>query len=127
MKDKERGFTLVEALILLAIASVALPALLTAVSTTAQVTDNAYDRSLLFELAQSQFEDVQRQTFQTSPASYTLISMPTGYSVAVTTVSAVTYTYPAPSSTATAETVQQVTVTVTGVRGNLTFIGYKVR
>ncbi|MBI4180968.1 MAG: prepilin-type N-terminal cleavage/methylation domain-containing protein [Chloroflexi bacterium] len=125
--SQSRGFTLLEVVVVLAVASVLVPAVFTAISATAEVTDHSYDRSILFELAQSQFEDVQRQAFQTSPASYSLLSMPAGYSVVVTTTPAVTYTYPPPSSTNTAETVQNVTVNVTGVSGNFTLSGYKVR
>jgi len=112
---------------MLALTAAVVPAVIGAVAATSRSTDNAYDRSILFELAQSQFENVQQQAFQTSPAGYTAISMPAGYSVLVATAPAVAYTYPAPSSTSTVETVQQVTVTVTGVRGNLTFAGYKAR
>ncbi len=125
--DQSQGFSLIETVIILAVAAILVPAVLTAIGTTVRVTDSAYDRSILYGLAQSQFEDVQRQTFQTSPASYTLISMPAGYSVSVATASAVTYTYPAPSSSNTVETVQQVTVTVSGVKGNLTVVGNKAR
>lgn len=125
--SQSRGFTLFETVVVLALTAAVVPAVIGAVAATARMTDNAYDRSILFELAQSQFEDVQGQAFQTSPASYSLISMPAGYSVSVTTASAVTYTYPAPNSSNTVGTVQQVTVTVTGVRGNLTIMGYKVR
>lgn len=124
---KSRGFTLIEAVVMLSLTAVLVPAVIGAVAATSRATDNAYDRSILFELAQSQFEDVQRQAFQTSPASYSLISMPAGYAVSVATASAVTYTYPAPKSSNTVETVQQVTVTVTGVRSNLTIVGYKGR
>ncbi len=125
--SQSRGFTLIEVIVVLAVFSILVPAVFTAIASTAKVTEHAYDRSILFELAQSQFEDVQRQAFQTSPASYSLISMPTGYSVSVTTTPAVTYTYPPPSSTNTLETVQNVTVNITGVSGNFTLTGYKVR
>ncbi len=124
--SQSRGLTLLEVVVMLALTAALVPAVFGTVAATSRATDNAYDRSILFELAQSQFEDVQRQAFQTSPASYSLISMPAGYSVSVATVTAVTYTYAAPKSTNTVETVQQVTVTVTGVRGNVTFVGYKV-
>ena len=122
-----RGFTLLEVIVVLAIFSMLVPAVFIALASTAKVTENSYDRSILFELAQSQFEDVQRQAFQTSPASYSLLSMPSGYSVSVTTAAAVTYTYPPPSSVNTVETVQNVTVFVNGVSGNFTVSGYKVR
>ncbi len=112
---------------MMSVTAALVPAVVGTISAASRATDNAYDRSILFELGQSQFEDVLRQTFQTSPASYSLISMPAGYAVLVATVPAVTYTYPAPSSINTVETVQIVTVTVTGVRGDLTFTGYKAR
>lgn len=123
----QRGTTLLEAVIALALVAYVGMAVLIGLSSVAVNADHAYDRSILFELAQNQFEDVQQQAFQTSPASYSLISVPAGYSISVTTTPAVTYTYPPPSSTNTVETVQNVTVNVTGVRGNFTLTGYKVR
>lgn len=123
----QRGFSLLETAVTLAVISVVVTALLTTLASASTVTDNVYDRSVLFELAQTQMEDVQRQTFQTSPASYTLVTAPSGYLVSVTSSAAVTYTYPAPLSMSAQETVQLVTVNVTGVRGNFTLQGYKVR
>ena len=121
------GFSLLETAVALAVITMILAALLSTLASASTTTDHAYDRSVLFELAQSQMEDVQRQAYSVSAASYTKITAPAGYSIALATTPAVTYTYPAPLSTTTQETVQLVTVTVTGVRGNLDLKAYKVR
>lgn len=123
----ERGFSLLETALGLAIIAIAVPILLRTLSSGSVIGDAAYDRSILFELAQSQMEDVQRQSYQTSPASYSVLSAPSGYSISISTSSATAYTYPAPLSSATLETIQLVTITITGVRGNMTLEAYKVR
>jgi prepilin-type N-terminal cleavage/methylation domain-containing protein len=124
---QSRGFTLVESIVALALISVAVPALITTVAATTRVTDNAHDRSILFELAQSQMEEIQRQAYQENAANYSVISAPEGYSIAVAATIAQTYTYPAPKSTNTLDTVQLATTTVTGDRGDLSLQAYKVR
>ncbi|MBI2853974.1 MAG: hypothetical protein HYX87_03520 [Chloroflexi bacterium] len=122
-----RGNTLIEAVIVLGLVALVIPAVLGGLSSLTTNADHAYDRSVLFELAQSQMEEVQRQGYQEDAANYTLISAPSGYSIAVSASPAVNYTYPAPSLAATQQTVQLVTVTATGVRGNLSLNAYKVR
>ncbi|MBI2858342.1 MAG: hypothetical protein HYX90_04620 [Chloroflexi bacterium] len=124
---KKKGNILLETVVVLGVVAMVMPAALGGLSTLSTNADNAYDRSVLFELAQSQMEEVQRQGYQESAASYTLITAPSGYSVSVSASPAVGYTYPSPSLAATQETVQLVTVTVTGVRGDLNISGYKVR
>ncbi len=124
---REGGATLLETVIALALLAVVLPALLTGLASAITNTDHAYDRSVLFELAQSQIEEIQRQPYQENASNYTLISVPSGYSISVSASPTATYTYPPPLSTTTQETVQLVTVTVTGVRGNLSVESYKVR
>lgn len=124
---KKKGNILLETVVVLGVVAMVMPAALGGLSTLSTNADNAYDRSVLFELAQSQMEEVQRQGYQESAAGYTLITAPSGYSVSVSASPAVGYTYPSPSLAATQETVQLVTVTVTGVRGDLNISGYKVR
>ncbi|MBI2919033.1 MAG: DNRLRE domain-containing protein [Chloroflexi bacterium] len=125
VKGGERGFSLLETVVGLGLVAVVLPVLLTGLATGITSSDNAYDRSLLQELAQSQMEEVQRQPYQQNAANYALIAAPAGYSINVAAAPAVAYTYPAPQSMATDETVQMVMVTVAGVRGSLSLQGYK--
>ena len=126
-RGSQSGMSLVEVVVALALIALVVPAILLGLSTASRGTDQAYERSLLLELAQSQMEDIQQQPYQENAADYTLISTPQGYQIEVSATPAVTYTYPAPKSTNTEETVQLVTVTVTGVRGSLELQGYKVR
>ncbi len=123
----KRGNVLLETVMVLGLVALVIPAVLNGLSSLTTNADLAYDRSVLFELAQSQVEDVQRQAYQENAANYTLVSAPSGYSIAVSASPAVAYTYPSPGLTTTQQTVQLVTVTVTGVRGNLTLDSYKVR
>ncbi|MBI2865743.1 MAG: hypothetical protein HYX99_00060 [Chloroflexi bacterium] len=123
----QKGATVLETVLTLGLIAMVLPALLTGLASLITSTDHAYDRSLALELAQSQMEEVQRQPYQESASSYTLITAPEGYSISISATPPVTYTYPAPLSAATQETVQLVTVTVTGVRGDLSLRAYKVR
>jgi len=122
-----KGNTLIETVLVLGLAALVLPAVFTGISSLTINADHAYDRSVLFELAQSQMEEVQRQAYQEDGSAYTVISAPSGYSIVVSTSPALNYYYPAPSLAATSQTVQLVSVTVTGIRGNLILDGYKVR
>lgn len=124
---KKKGNVLLETVVVLGGVAMVMPATLSGLSTLSTNADNAYDRSVLFELSQSQMEEVQRQGYQANAAGYTLISAPSGYSISLSASAAVGYTYPSPSLAATQDTVQLVTVTVTGVRGNLSISGFKVR
>ncbi|GEM_PF-1993026 len=123
--ESQRGVTLLETVVALGLIAVVLPVLLTGLASSSTTGDSAYDRSVLLELAQSQLEDIQRQPYQPNTASYTLIAAPAGYTISVAGSPAVTYMYPAPKSSPTDETVQLLTVTVTGVRGNLSLQAYK--
>lgn len=125
VRSRKSGVTLLETVVGLGLVAVVLPVLLTGLASGITSSDNAYDRSLLLELAQSQMEEVLRQPYQQNAANYTLIAAPAGYSIAVSASPAITYTYPAPKSTATDETVQMLTITVSGVRGSVSLQGYK--
>ncbi len=124
---RQQGFTLLEIVIALALIGIIIPLVLGGLSLITQATDRVYDRSVLFELAQSQLESIESQPYSVNASGYTLISPSAGYSLQVTTTPAVTYTYAAPLSISTNETVQLVTVTVTGVRGNMIVSRYRVR
>ena len=118
---------MLETVIALALIAVVLPTLLNSLASAIGMTDDVYDRSVLLELAQGQMEDIQRQSYQENAGNYTLILAPTGYSIALSATPAANYVYPSPLSSAAQQTVQLVTVTVTGVRGNLSLEAYKVR
>lgn len=121
------GAVLLETVIALALISMVLPPLLSSLAAAIGMTDDVYDRSVLLELAQGQMEDIQRQGYQENAGNYTLITAPAGYAIAVSATPAADYIYPAPLSSAAQQTVQLVTVTVTGVRGDLSLEAYKVR
>jgi len=123
----QKGMALLEVVVAVALIGIIVPLVLGGLSLVTNSTDRVYDRSLLFEIAQGQLEDIQSQPYSENAADYTLISSPEGYSIVVEASPAVTYTYAAPKSTSTEETVQLVTVTVSGVRGNMQVSQYKVR
>ncbi|MBI4322149.1 MAG: winged helix-turn-helix domain-containing protein [Chloroflexi bacterium] len=125
-RQGQRGALLLEHIISLAIVSVLVPALLTALTTVINNSDYHHDRVVAAELARSQLESVHKETFQTSPAAYSLISpLPDGYAISITTDQATAYTYS--TGGATPEVLQAVTVTVAGRYGDLQVSGYKVR
>ena len=119
--------TLLEVIIALALIGLIVPLVLGGLSAITTSTDRVYDRSVLFEIAQSQLESIESQPYSENPTGYALISPPEGYSIQVAASPAIIYTYAAPKSTATEETVQLVTVTVNGVRGDMVVSRYRVR
>ena len=123
----QRGVTLLEVIVTLALISIIMPLVLGGLSAIMKSTDRVYDRSVLFEIAQSQLESIESQPYSENPTGYALISPPEGYSIQVAASPAIIYTYAAPKSTATEETVQLVTVTVNGVRGDMVVSRYRVR
>lgn len=123
----QQGLTLLEVIIALAIIGLIVPLVLGSLSAITMSTDRVYDRSVLFELAQSQLEDIESQPYSDNASGYTLVPIPEGYSITLTTLSLVTYVYGSPKSTATEETIQLVTVNVTGVQGNMVVNRYRLR
>lgn len=109
---KQKGLTILEIVVALAVIGIVVPLVLGGLSAVTQSTDRVYDRSVLFELAQSQLEAIESQPYSVNASDYTLISSPAGYSIQVTTSPGAIYTYAAPKSTPTEETVQLITVTV---------------
>ena len=122
-----RGQALLEVVIVLAIMALVVPAFFTGLSTVIRGADWVQDRALMFELAQSQLEAIQRQDYHENAQDYSLITVPEGYTIQIAVSPAATYTYAAPKLTPTQETVQRVRVTVTGLHGSLEVSGYKVR
>ncbi len=123
----QKGQSLLEVVVALALLGLITPLVLGGLSQVTKLTDHVYDRSVLFELAQSQLEAIESQPYSENASGYTLISAPEGYTITVTTSPVVTYTYAAPKLTPTAQTVQLVTVTVSGVWGDMELSRNKVR
>lgn len=119
------GLSLLEVLIALGVVSLAIVVLLQVLPVAIGGTSRARAGVNLVNLANSQLENIKRQTFQ---ASYSPISpIPDGFTVAVTTSVPMTYRYPSPSFAQTADTVQWVTVTITGPYGSRSLEGYRAR
>lgn len=123
----QKGLTILEVIVALALIGLIVPLVLGGLSSVMKSTDRVYDRSVLFEVAQSQLEAIESQPYSENASGYSLISPPEGYGIQVATSPAVIYTYAAPKSTPTEETVQLVTVNVTGVRGDMVVSRYRVR
>ena len=123
----QKGLTLIEVIVALALISIIMPLVLGGLSFVTKSTDRVYDRSVLFEIAQSQLESIESQPYSENASGYTLLSPLEGYSIQVATSPAIIYTYAAPKSTPTEETVQLVTVTVNGVRGDMVVSRHRVR
>lgn len=123
----QKGLTIIEVIVGLVLVGLIVPLVLGGLSFVMKSTDRVYDRSVLFEIAQSQLEAIESQPYSENASGYALISPPAGYSIQVAASPAVIYTYAAPKSTPTEETVQLVTVTINGVRGDMVVSRYRVR
>lgn len=78
----ERGFTLLESMVGLAILGIALVAVLAGMSTAVIAAKKADKRVTVESLATSQMEYTKSQVFQEAPATYQAFSpIPSGYSV----------------------------------------------
>ncbi len=127
LAKQNRGFTLIEEIIGISLIAVVIVVLWQSLSVGINTSDRTRDRATLFNLAQSQLEDILKQDYQTSHIYTSLSPIPEGYSVAVTVTVPVTYTYPSPGTGNAPETIQSIQVTVTGDYGSATVYGYKVR
>jgi len=79
----EAGFTLVEALVSVAILTIALVVFLVGLSTGVLATSKADQLSTAHELARSQVELVKEQPFDPVPAAYPTVTAPPAYAVAL--------------------------------------------
>jgi prepilin-type N-terminal cleavage/methylation domain-containing protein len=110
----ERGMTLVETLVALAILGVSVTAFILALSTGTIATRTLEEDALVQGLAQTQMETIKAAVYA---ASYTPMSAPSGYSIAVS----------ASSSLYGDSNIQKVTVAVSYSGSTLwTLEGYKV-
>ncbi|HAZ31944.1 MAG TPA: hypothetical protein DCY61_04535 [Dehalococcoidia bacterium] len=120
----QKGQTLIEVVITLALIAIIIPTMFSALSAAITSADRVRDRSVVLELAQSQMESIQGQEFRPG-GGYDLISHPAGYAVRVEIIPAADYYYPdgAPAE----KIIQRVIITVTGHHGSLQLEGYKVK
>jgi Tfp pilus assembly protein PilE len=123
----EEGFSLIEAVVTLALMTILIILLAQTLDISILHTDRVQDRAKMLELAQRQLEDILRRDYDDVPAAYPTITPPEGYSIAVSVSVPVTYTYAPPSEEPAPETVQKITVTVTGFTGSLDLEGFKLR
>lgn len=125
----QRGFTLIETIIALAIVGTAVIAVVAAIGQGAKASARGRESVVLLQLARAQIETIQQYPYQTNPANYPLISpVPDGYSVSFTSTDpGTTYTYPSPAPTVITGPVQQISVTTTGDFGEMEITFYKVR
>lgn len=77
----EQGFTLVEALVSVAILTAALVVFIAGLSTGVLSSGHSDRLSTAHELARSQMEYVKELPFQPSPATYATVTPPAGYTV----------------------------------------------
>lgn len=128
-RDPERGFTLIETIIALAIVGTAVIAVVMAIGQGAQSSARGRESVSLLQLARAQIETIQQYPFQSNPANYPLISpVPEGFSVSFTSTDpGTTYTYPSPAPTVITGSVQQITVTTAGDFGEMEITFYKVK
>jgi type II secretory pathway pseudopilin PulG len=79
----EQGFTLVEALVSVAILTMALVVFLAGLSTGVLSTSHSDRLSTAHELARSQMEYTKAQAFDPVPSSYATVTPPSSYGVTV--------------------------------------------
>lgn len=85
----EAGFSLVESLVAVAILGVSLTALISNLSVGSLAVNLQNESTLAQQLAQTQMETIKAAAYDSTGASYTLISSPEGYAVSVNTDSAI--------------------------------------
>ncbi len=126
---RQRGFTLVEIIISMAVVGVVVLGLLGVMSATSRVAVRAEESVTLLQLARAQVEAIQQSPFTTNATQYPAITgVPEGFSVTFTAVdSGITYTYPAPLGATITGEVQKITVTAQGDFSNMSLTFYKVR
>ena len=117
--SSERGVGLVETLIAVAILSLTLTVLLSAVSTGSLAVSRADERAVAENLARSQLEYTKSQTYMSPPAVYAIVTPPAGYTVAVAAA--------AISTPSTNAAIEKITVSVSrGGRSLLSVEDFKV-
>ena len=114
--SRERGAGLVETLIAVAIAAIAITALLAALSTGSIAVQRSDKRVTAENLARAQMEYTKAQTYLAAPTAYTTIAAPNGYSILAK----------ATSISGRDADIQKITVTVSYNDNTLALEGFKV-
>lgn len=120
----QKGQTLIEVVITLALIAIIIPTMFAALSAAITSADRVRDRSIMLELTQDQIESIQGQAFRPA-GDYDLISLPMGYVIEVQVAPAARFLYP--DGTPAEEIIQRIRITLTGPRGSLQLEGYKVK
>jgi len=120
----QKGQTLIEVVVTLALIAIIIPAMFSALSAAITSADRVRDRSIMLELIQSQMESIQGQEFRPA-GDYALISLPTGFIIEVEVAPAVRYLYP--DGSPAGAIIQRIRITLTGHHGSLTLEGFKVK
>jgi prepilin-type N-terminal cleavage/methylation domain-containing protein len=116
-RASERGVTLVETLIAVAVLGIAIVVFVAGLSTGTISTSHSDRLSTAHELARSQLEYTKASTYSTAPTSYPTVTPPAGFGV----------TASASSITGGDAAVQLITVEVSDATGVVyTLEGYKV-
>ena len=113
--SSDRGVSLVETLIAVAIAAIAITALLAALSTGSMAVQKSDGRTTAENLARAQMEYTKGLAYLTAPASYATIAAPSGYSISAD----------ATSISGRDTDIQKITVTVSYNGDTFTVEGFK--
>ena len=116
----EKGQTLIEVVVALALIAIIIPTMFTALSVAITSADRVRDRSVVLEIAQSQMESIQGQEFRPG-GGYDIISHPAGFDIHINVIDGVER---CPGGDVI---LQRVIITVTGHHDSLRLEGYKVR
>ena len=113
--SSDRGVSLVETLIAVAIAAIAITALLAALSTGSMAVQKSDGRTTAENLARAQMEYTKGLAYLTAPASYATLAAPSGYSISAD----------ATSISGRDTDIQKITVTVSYNGDTFTVEGFK--
>lgn len=131
--QQERGFSLLETIVALAIVGTVVLATGIAMANTARVSVRSEESVTLTQLVRAQIETIQQSPFLADPTQYPTISgIPEGFSVTFSSSDpGTTYAYPSapnPPLTATiTNVIQKIVVTATGDFSTMSMTFYKIR
>ncbi len=125
----QRGFTLIETIIAVAIVGSAVIAVVAVIGSSARSSARGRESVTLLQLARAQVETIQQSPYQSTPSAYPTISpIPEGFSVSFTSTDpGTTYVYPTQAPTVITGSVQRITVTVAGDYGEMELTFYKIK